>query len=112
MCQAGFSLSDSQCAACTGGQALDVCTTYGGDNSCECTSCANGYRLEEGACVECKMLNPNCKDFKANSCDCATCEAGYSGDNCELVSRAELDGALWPCCAGTEQQSLRAATPC
>ncbi|KAI7842456.1 hypothetical protein COHA_004095 [Chlorella ohadii] len=86
VCQAGFSLSDSQCAACTGGQALDVCTTYGGDNSCECTSCANGYRLEEGACVECKMLNPNCKDFKANSCDCATCEAGYSGDNCELCA--------------------------
>ncbi len=94
VCQKGFfptgPTNNRQCAACSDGQALGVCTAYSSaGTSCVCTACADGWRLEQGTCVQCPA-NPNCDSYKANTCDCATCKANFSGNTCAPVGAGRV----------------------
>ena len=71
LCQEGNFLSnDNICINCT-----NLCKNYE-SNSCNCTSCKNGYDLnkENKICIKCGNL---CEKYKSNSCNCLTCPINY-----------------------------------
>jgi hypothetical protein len=51
----------------------------GGPTSSVCTKCADGFRFEDGTCVDCSATSNNCKS--CSSVKCVDCFSGYFRDD-------------------------------
>ena len=81
--------SNCNCTSCS----MEGCTSFDTThNGCYCASCASGYGLWEGSCIECKTSAPaRCSNF--DGCLCRGCSFGmnclgyctsFEGAGCEV----------------------------
>ena len=66
-------------SACCNKEYIKNCTAYKNTskNPCTCSSCATGYKLQDGKCIECNVAK--CLGY-SSGCTCNSCETGYKTD--------------------------------
>jgi len=64
---------------CTAYTAVTSCNTY--DNSGNCNSCVNGFKLNSATPPACVAVTPitNCQTYSTDGTTCVTCKTGFIG---------------------------------
>lgn len=76
-------------------------------STCLCTSCQNGYKLVNGACVACAPIS-HCTTYHSADCTCIGCQTGWLAAgyacNCPYIDRCSTydnSCACSSCASGT-----------